>query len=169
MIEAITKEKSAPAARPLPDRHSGHVTDRFKIKEKNVMKMNMMAAEEKAKHTLHAAKERIAITTAVVTCMMYAFPAYADGEGISINAGKITSMLGSVIDILFELMAAGIGVVGVFQLVPAIIHFVQASQSDNGNQRKEAGSGIGTAVVMLLLAGAIFMLKSPLKSFFGIS
>lgn len=131
------------------------------------MKMNMMMAE--AKHTLYAAKEKIAITTAMVTCMMYAFPAYADGEGISIDSGKITAMLGSMIDILFELMAAGIGVVGVFQLIPAIIHFVQASQSNNGEQRKEAGSGIGTAVVMLLLAGAIFMLKSPLKSFFGIS
>lgn len=121
------------------------------------------------KETVAVAKEKVVMATAMVTCMMYAFPAYADGEGISINAGKITSMLGQVIDILFELMAAGIGVVGVFQLVPAIIHFVQASQSNNGEQRKEAGSGIGTAVVMLLLAGAIFMLKSPLKSFFGIS
>lgn len=131
------------------------------------MKMNMMAAEEKAKHTLHAAKERIAIATAMVTCVMYTFPVYA-AEGIEIKPEGITEMLNTVINIVFVLTSACIAVYGAFQLIPALIHFVQASQSNNGEQRKEAGSGIGNAIIMLFLAGAIFMLKAPVKSLFGI-
>lgn len=120
----------------------------------------------KIQNALESAKTRV---TAMILAMSAAvsMPAYADG-GLTITEAKITTMLGSTIDIIFQLMAAGIGVIGVFQLVPAIIHFVQASQSNNGEQRKEAGSGIGTAIVMLLLAGSIFMLKSPVKNLFGI-
>lgn len=125
--------------------------------------MNML---KNVRKTLGTAKKQIAATYAMIACALYTTPTYA---AIEITEEKISTMLNSTIDILFSLIAAGVGVVGVFQLVPAIIHFVQASQSNNGEQRKEAGSGIGTAVVLLMLAGAVFMLKSPLKSFFGLS
>lgn len=118
------------------------------------------------KDTMSKFKNQIVAVYAALACMFYTMPAYA---ALEIKEENINTMLNSTIDILFSLMAAGVGVVGVFQLVPAIIHFVQASQSNNGEQRKEAGSGIGTSVVMLMLAGAIFMLKTPLKSFFGLS
>lgn len=125
----------------------------------------MNTVVKNAKVTVDKYKKKIAVAYAMAACMIYSMPAYAS---IDITEEKVTTMLGQVIDTLFELMAAGIGVIGVFQLVPAIIHFVQASQSNNGEQRKEAGSGIGTAVVLLLLAGSIFMLKGPLKTFFGL-
>jgi hypothetical protein len=125
-----------------------------------------MKVSEKMKGIIASEKKKAMATTAALACALYSVPAYAS---IDITEDKISTMLNSTIDILFSLIAAGVGVVGVFQLVPAIIHFVQASQSNNGEQRKEAGSGIGTAVVMLMLAGAVFMLKTPLKSFFGLS
>ena len=125
-----------------------------------------MKVSEKMKGIIESEKKKAMAATAALACVLYSLPAYAS---IDITEDKISTMLNSTIDILFSLIAAGVGVVGVFQLVPAIIHFVQASQSNNGEQRKEAGSGIGTAVVMLMLAGAVFMLKTPLKSFFGLS
>ena len=94
------------------------------------------------------------------------FPAYADG--ITVTDTAIKSMLNSTIDIVFLIFSVGIAVMGAFQLIPAIIHFIQASNSQNGEQRKEAGSGIGTSIMILLLAGLVFMLKSPLKSLVGL-
>ena len=94
------------------------------------------------------------------------FPAYADG--LTVTDTAIKSMLNSTIDIVFLIFSVGIAVMGAFQLIPAIIHFIQASNSQNGEQRKEAGSGIGTSIMILLLAGLVFMLKSPLKSLVGL-
>ncbi len=104
------------------------------------------------------------ITSALVNIM--AFPVYADG--LTVTDTAIKSMLNSTIDIVFLIFSVGIAVMGAFQLIPAIIHFIQASNSQNGEQRKEAGSGIGTSIMILLLAGLVFMLKSPLKSLVGL-
>ena len=101
--------------------------------------------------------------------MMFAACPMSAFAGIDISEDDVTTFLGSAVDVVFELMAAGVAVMGGFQLIPGIIHFVQASQAGNGDQRKEAGNGIVTAVVLLLLSGAIFMLKAPLKTMFGIS
>lgn len=94
------------------------------------------------------------------------FPALADG--LTVTDGAIRDMLNSTIDIVFLIFSVGIAVMGAFQLIPAIIHFIQASNSQNGEQRKEAGSGIGTSIMILLLAGLVFMLKTPLKSLVGL-
>ena len=104
------------------------------------------------------------ITSALVNIM--AFPVYADG--LTVTDTAIKSMLNSTIDIVFLIFSVGIAVMGAFQLIPAIIHFIQASNSQNGEQRKEAGSGIGTSIMILLLSGLVFMLKSPLKSLVGL-
>lgn len=95
-----------------------------------------------------------------------AFPAYADG--LTVTDAAIKTMLGSTIDVVFLIFSVGIAVMGAFQLIPAIIHFIQASNSQNGEQRKEAGSGIGTSIMILLLAGLVFMLKTPLKGLVGL-
>ena len=104
--------------------------------------------------------------TAMVAGMVNipAFPVYADGLTVTDSAIK----LNSTIDIVFLIFSVGIAVMGAFQLIPAIIHFIQASNSQNGEQRKEAGSGIGTSIMILLLAGLVFMLKSPLKGLVGL-
>ena len=111
--------------------------------------------------------KRAMLMVSTAAMMAAACPTYAFATNIS--ESDITTFLGSAVDVVFELMAAGVAVMGGFQLIPGIIHFVQASQAGNGDQRKEAGNGIATAVVLLLLAGAIFMLKTPLKTLFGIS
>jgi hypothetical protein len=95
-----------------------------------------------------------------------AFPAYADG--LTVTDTAIKTMLNSTIDVVFLIFSVGIAVMGAFQLIPAIIHFIQASNSQNGEQRKEAGSGIGNSIMILLLAGLVFMLKTPLKGLVGI-
>lgn len=95
-----------------------------------------------------------------------AFPAYADG--LTVTDAAIKTMLNSTIDVVFLIFSVGIAVMGAFQLIPAIIHFIQASNSQNGEQRKEAGSGIGTSIMILLLAGLVFMLKTPLKGLVGL-
>ena len=112
--------------------------------------------------------KRAMLTVSTAAMMAAACPTYAFA-GVEITEDKVTTFLGSAVDTVFELMAAGVAVMGGFQLIPGIIHFVQASQAGNGDQRKEAGNGIATAVVLLLLAGAIFMLKTPLKTLCGIS
>ena len=106
--------------------------------------------------------------TAMVAGMVNipAFPVYADG--LTVTDSAIKSMLNSTIDIVFLIFSVGIAVMGAFQLIPAIIHFIQASNSQIGEQRKEAGSGIGTSIMILLLAGLVFMLKSPLKGLVGL-
>lgn len=106
-----------------------------------------------------------AMIIASMTAAM-AFPAYADG--LTVTDDAIRSMLNSTIDIVFLIFSVGIAVMGAFQLIPAIIHFIQASNSQNGEQRKEAGSGIGTSIMILLLAGLVFMLKTPLKGLVGL-
>lgn len=106
-----------------------------------------------------------AVTIMVVSSAM-AFPAYADG--LTVTDAAIKTMLNSTIDVVFLIFSVGIAVMGAFQLIPAIIHFIQASNSQNGEQRKEAGSGIGTSIMILLLAGLVFMLKAPLKSLVGL-
>lgn len=118
---------------------------------------------KKIAESLNSLKVRasIAFMMASVGCPM--MNAYA----VEITEAGVTSFLGQAIDIVFALMAAGVAVMGAFQLIPGIIHFVQASQSGNGDQRKEAGNGIAAAVVLLLLAGSLFMLKTPVKSFLG--
>ena len=97
---------------------------------------------------------RLAVVVTAVSIGM-AFPAYADG--LTVTDAAIKTMLNSTI-----------AVMGAFQLIPAIIHFIQASNSQNGEQRKEAGSGIGTSIMILLLAGLVFMLKTPLKGLVGL-
>ncbi len=104
------------------------------------------------------------IVTAASSAM--AFPAYADG--LTVTDAAIKTMLNSTIDVVFLIFSVGIAVMGAFQLIPAIIHFIQASNSQNGEQRKEAGSGIGTSIMILLLAGLVFMLKTPLKGLVGL-
>jgi ABC-type phosphate transport system permease subunit len=93
-------------------------------------------------------------------------PVYA--AGLTVTEDSIKTMLNTTIDIVFLIFSVGIGVMGAFQLVPAIIHFIQASNSQNGEQRKEAGSGIGTSIMILLLAGLVFMLKAPIKTLVGL-
>lgn len=105
------------------------------------------------------------VTVTVISCAM-AFPAYADG--LTVTDTAIKTMLNSTIDVVFLIFSVGIAVMGAFQLIPAIIHFIQASNSQNGEQRKEAGSGIGTSIMILLLAGLVFMLKTPLKGLVGL-
>lgn len=108
---------------------------------------------------------RLAVSVTAVSIGM-AFPAYADG--LTVTDAAIKTMLGSTIDVVFLIFSVGIAVMGAFQLIPAIIHFIQASNSQNGEQRKEAGSGIGTSIMILLLAGLVFMLKTPLKGLVGL-
>lgn len=124
--------------------------------------------ERAARHTAHTVRIKhwgSAVTIASMTAAM-AFPAYADG--LTVTDDAIRSMLNSTIDIVFLIFSVGIAVMGAFQLIPAIIHFIQASNSQNGEQRKEAGSGIGTSIMILLLAGLVFMLKTPLKGLVGL-
>jgi len=115
-----------------------------------------------------AAREKHYASAVVVMAVSsaMAFPAYADG--LTVTDTAIKTMLNSTIDVVFLIFSVGIAVMGAFQLIPAIIHFIQASNSQNGEQRKEAGSGIGTSIMILLLAGLVFMLKSPLKSLVGL-
>lgn len=108
---------------------------------------------------------RLVVAVTAVSIGM-AFPAYADG--LTVTDAAIKTMLNSTIDVVFLIFSVGIAVMGAFQLIPAIIHFIQASNSQNGEQRKEAGSGIGTSIMILLLAGLVFMLKTPLKGLVGL-
>ena len=108
---------------------------------------------------------RLAVVVTAVSIGM-AFPAYADG--LTVTDAAIKTMLNSTIDVVFLIFSVDIAVMGAFQLIPAIIHFIQASNSQNGEQRKEAGSGIGTSIMILLLAGLVFMLKTPLKGLVGL-
>lgn len=111
--------------------------------------------------------KRYTSTVAVMAVSIgMAFPAYADG--LTVTDAAIKTMLNSTIDVVFLIFSVGIAVMGAFQLIPAIIHFIQASNSQNGEQRKEAGSGIGTSIMILLLAGLVFMLKTPLKGLVGL-
>lgn len=121
----------------------------------------------KAKQKMMAVKAWMAVVISTVLGNAVPFPACADGLMVTDTA--IKSMLNSTIDIVFLIFSVGIAVMGAFQLIPAIIHFIQASNSQNGEQRKEAGSGIGTSIMILLLAGLVFMLKSPLKGLVGLS
>lgn len=121
----------------------------------------------KAKQKMMAMKAWMAVVISTVLGNAVPFPAYADG--LTVTDTAIKSMLNSTIDIVFLIFSVGIAVMGAFQLIPAIIHFIQASNSQNGEQRKEAGSGIGTSIMILLLAGLVFMLKSPLKGLVGLT
>lgn len=117
---------------------------------------------------MNAKNKLINLKTAVLTAAFAAiscFPAYADAV---VTEEGITSMLKSTIDVVFLLFSVGIAIMGAFQLIPAIIHFIQASNSQNGEQRKEAGSGIGTSIMIILLAGLVFMLKGPVLSLVGL-
>ena len=87
---------------------------------------------------------------------------------VQVTESGISNMLSSTIDIVFLLFSVGIAVIGVFQLIPAIIHFIQATNSQNGDQRKEAGAGIGTSIMIIMLAGLVFMLKGPLLNLIGL-
>ena len=87
---------------------------------------------------------------------------------VQVTESGISTMLSSTIDIVFLLFSVGIAVIGVFQLIPAIIHFIQATNSQNGDQRKEAGAGIGTSIMIIMLAGLVFMLKGPLLNLIGL-
>ena len=121
----------------------------------------------KAKQKMMAVKAWMVVVISTVIGNAVVFPVYADG--LTVTDTAIKSMLNSTIDIVFLIFSVGIAVMGAFQLIPAIIHFIQASNSQNGEQRKEAGSGIGTSIMILLLAGLVFMLKSPLKGLVGLS
>lgn len=112
-------------------------------------------------------KPHVSAFVTVAMSGIMVFPSYA--EGLVVTDGAIRSMLNSTIDVVFLIFSVGIAVMGAFQLIPAIIHFIQASSSQNGEQRKEAGSGIGTSIMILLLAGLVFMLKTPLKGLVGLS
>ena len=120
----------------------------------------------KAKQKMMAVKAWMVVVISTVLGNAVVFPVYADG--LTVTDTAIKSMLNSTIDIVFLIFSVGIAVMGAFQLIPAIIHFIQASNSQNGEQRKEAGSGIGTSIMILLLAGLVFMLKSPLKGLVGL-
>jgi ABC-type phosphate transport system permease subunit len=120
---------------------------------------NFMTKITNAKNRLYAM-----MTMAMISA--YCAPAYG---AMAVSQEGIESTLSSVIDIVFNIFSVGIGVVGLFQLIPSIMHFIQASNSQNGEQRKEAGSGIGTSVMILLLAGLVFMLKAPVKTMVGLS
>lgn len=115
--------------------------------------------------TARRRKYTAAVAVTAVSAVM-AFPAYVDG--LTVTDAAIKTMLNSTIDVVFLIFSVGIAVMGAFQLIPAIIHFIQASNSQNGEQRKEAGSGIGTSIMILLLAGLVFMLKTPLKGLVGL-
>ena len=133
------------------------------------MKKQRVRMKEEARKTfrkLGMAKVWIGAVISMAIANAASFPAYADG--LTVTDTAIKSMLNSTIDIVFLIFSVGIAVMGAFQLIPAIIHFIQASNSQNGEQRKEAGSGIGTSIMILLLAGLVFMLKSPLKSLVGL-
>ena len=131
---------------------------RFRLREKGKV--------GKADQGTVAVKAWMIMVISTVIGNAVVFPAYADG--LTVTDTAIKSMLNSTIDIVFLIFSVGIAVMGAFQLIPAIIHFIQASNSQNGEQRKEAGSGIGTSIMILLLAGLVFMLKSPLKSLVGL-
>ena len=138
-------------------------------KEKKEMKKQRVRMKEKARKAfpkwgMVKVWMGAVISTAITNTA--AFPSYADG--LTVTDTAIKSMLNSTIDIVFLIFSVGIAVMGAFQLIPAIIHFIQASNSQNGEQRKEAGSGIGTSIMILLLAGLGFMLKSPLKGLVGL-
>lgn len=131
---------------------------------KQVSKVKAYAKE--AVRQVGAAKGWMSAAITAGMLNITAFPVYADG--LTVTDSAIKSMLNSTIDIVFLIFSVGIAVMGAFQLIPAIIHFIQASNSQNGEQRKEAGSGIGTSIMILLLADLVFMLKSPLKGLVGL-
>lgn len=111
--------------------------------------------------------ERYTSTVAVTAVSIgMAFPAYADG--LTVTDAAIKTMLNSTIDVVFLIFSVGIAIMGAFQLITAIIHFIQASNSQNGEQRKETGAGIDTSIMILLLAGLVFMIKTPLKGLVGL-
>lgn len=142
----------------------GQVSKRGRHADRTALGMTERAAGHTAP-TVRIKRGASAIAIASMTAAM-AFPAYADG--LTVTDDAIRSMLNSTIDIVFLIFSVGIAVMGAFQLIPAIIHFIQASNSQNGEQRKEAGSGIGTSIMILLLAGLVFMLKTPLKGLVGL-
>ena len=130
------------------------------------MKKQRVRMKEEARKTfrkLGMAKVWMGAVISMAIANAASFPAYADG--LTVTDTAIKSMLNSTIDIVFLIFSVGIAVMGAFQL---IIHFIQASNSQNGEQRKEAGYGIGTSIMILLLAGLVFMLKSPLKGLVGL-
>ena len=105
------------------------------------------------------------ISAVIAATLLSAVPAFA---AVSVTEEGINTMLKSTIDVVFLLFSVGIAIIGAFQLIPAIIHFIQASNSQNGEQRKEAGSGIGTSIMIILLAGLVFMLKGPILNLVGL-
>lgn len=88
-----------------------------------------------------------------------AWPAYAD-----ISESNIKSMISSTIDVVFIGFSGVIALIGAFSLIPGLVHFIQASQSQNGEQRREAGSGIAVGIGLMLLALLVWQLKTPLKT-----
>lgn len=98
----------------------------------------------------------MALALTFAAAPIYAFAA--------IDKATVISFISSAVEIIFNLISAAIAVIGAIQLIPGIVHFVQSMNSGNGEQRKEAANGIGTAVILLLFAGMIFMLKNPIDT-----
>ena len=89
-----------------------------------------------------------------------AMPAYAN-----VTEASIKTMIGSVIDVVFIAFSGVIALMGAFNLIPAMVHFLQASQSQNGEQRREAGTGIAVGIGLMLLALLVWQFKTPIKTF----
>lgn len=104
----------------------------------------------------------------LISSLLSAITAVPAIAAVEVTEEGINTMLKSTIDVVFLLFSVGIAIIGAFQLIPAIIHFIQASNSQNGEQRKEDGSGIGTSIMIILLAGLVFMLKTPILKLVGL-
>ena len=114
-------------------------------KEKKEMKKQRVRMKEEARKTfrkLGMAKVWIGAVISMAIANAASFPAYADG--LTVTDTAIKSMLNSTIDIVFLIFSVGIAVMGAFQLIPAIIHFIQAS---NRRSLYEKWAGISFFVV----------------------
>lgn len=81
---------------------------------------------------------------------------------------SINSTISSVIDMVYISLVSVIVIMALFQMVPAIIHFVQSTNSQNGEARKEAASGIAQSIALLAIAG-ITLASKPLVVNFLVS
>ena len=113
---------------------------------------------ERVKNKALVTYAKLFLAASVIMCAM-ALPAYAD-----VTEDNIKSMISSVIDVGFIGFSGVIALIGAFSLIPGIVHFIQATQSQNGEQRREAGSGIAVGIGLMLLSLLVWQLKSPIKT-----
>lgn len=105
-------------------------------------------------------KVKMAVMTMSLT-LATAFPAFATDTG---TEGVVKDFMNKGLDFIFNIASVGIGVTGIFSLFLAAFKFFNATQARDGEQQREAGSAIGVALMIIAMAAAIFVLKSPVNN-----